>query len=232
MKIPQSLLDAKDVLEARFERNSAIRRKNKDLRTVAQARRMAIPDGNIESPTGRSVVAGRCAEGRRRRGMPDCTGARGRRKTTRENLKQERGRLAEQVQQSVAGSAALARIMVERAQARIEPAEVFMREYRMFEKAVSLEFRRDVARLPMPQFLTKWFCILEGFGHWGAIERLKETRVVWLDAAVLVLGQYHDPDTGETIDYQAAWRLDAAFRDLHQSIAAVCLIMRQVSPMV
>ena len=107
-----------------------------------------------------------------------------------------------------------------------------MREYRMFEKAVSLEFRRDVARLPMPQFLTKWFCILEGFGHWGAIERLKETRVVWLDAAVLVLGQYHDPDTGETIDYQAAWRLDAAFRDLHQSIAAVCLIMRQVSPMV
>ena len=44
MKIPQSLLDAKDVLEARFERNSAIRRKNKDILASGAQASAHIPD--------------------------------------------------------------------------------------------------------------------------------------------------------------------------------------------
>ena len=118
------------------------------------------------------------------------------------SLKAERDQLAGVIERSAAGSAALGRVIVGRAQDAIEPAGAFMREWDAFQAAMWREFRGDVIRLPLSQFFTKWFCILDGLGFPGLVAKLKETKIS-AGSPVFFQGVYH-LDTGEKIDCERA----------------------------
>jgi hypothetical protein len=231
MKIPQALFDAKGAVEAFLERDAAIGRKNRDVLTAGTQAAAHIPEVDQEITT----LIGALLQDDALKGVADdermTAPARAEGEKRLAALRKEREGLTEQVARSAAGSAALANIAADRAQDLIEPATAFVREWRLFDEAIHLEFRRDVARLTLPDLLTKWFCIMDGLGYSGFVERLKETKIVGRDA-VLVLGRYHDPDTGETIDYQGAWRSDAVFVELHRDLATVRAFERRVSPIV
>ncbi len=231
MKIPQSLLDARAALDAQFQRQETVQQRASGMAAgskLAAARVTELGheiEGTRDALLEDDALSGVANDQR----MP--AAVRGETEQRLAALIAERDALADQARRDAASASALTWATAAREPQVIEAARAFAAEWRAIERSAQTEFHRDVGRLTLPQLLKKWFAIADGLSHYGMIERLKGITIN-NGSPILFEGRYRDLDTDTAIDWKSAWRSDAAFVELHDTLAIVGASARRASAMV
>lgn len=226
LKIPRSLIAAKDAVEAALAAQAEIAKTLADMRAagaaalarcaeidpeIARLHDLLLADDALAGTAEKLRMAG---DDRRATALRLAA------------LREEHAGLAEQIERNRAGHNVLGPIAADNA-ALVEAAETFAKEKRDFVRGLDVAFTRDVGVLPLPQLFQKWSAVASAIGNIELPAQLGGVRLSLGGGVILYGGIFHS--AAGVVDWRD-FRSNPALVELHRELAAIVALDRRVAP--